>query len=427
MTVTLYSDDVFGVSTNVRDGSYVDRSNLDSKLTMLLSRDNHVAIKGASKMGKSWLRQRVMTDPIVVQCRLGKSCTDIYKEALSILGVKLTVRSSTNNSFSGTVAASGEVGIKLISRIRARISGSAEKGSSEETEDIRQDINNLSFIAEIIKESGRRLVIEDFHYLAQNERKLFAYDLKTFWDFGMYVVVIGIWGKTNYLLSLNSELSGRTREMSLFWSDGDLAKILDKGCLELNIGMSQEVRSELISTSYGNAGILQRLTLASLDEAMIFEKKNSLQTLDNVECVENAAMEYAEELNSVYQTFADRVSAGIRGRSNSTGIYAHALAVVLGSSDTELKEGIPVKDIYSVCHKREPRIQLGNLKSILTNIESLQVDDDGRGLVLSCADHMVRVVDFQLMLYRKYSTVEWPWAELIRQADSVGESYEADL
>lgn len=53
-----YTADVFGVSTNVREYSYVDRANLDKEITKLLRRDTHIALKGASKSGKSWLRQK---------------------------------------------------------------------------------------------------------------------------------------------------------------------------------------------------------------------------------------------------------------------------------------------------------------------------------------------------------------------------------
>ena len=49
--------DVFGVSTEILKDSYVDRGDLDSKIAAYLGRDNHIAIRGASKSGKSWLRR----------------------------------------------------------------------------------------------------------------------------------------------------------------------------------------------------------------------------------------------------------------------------------------------------------------------------------------------------------------------------------
>lgn len=101
------------------------------------------------------------------------------------------------------------------------------------------------------------------------------------------------------------------------------------------------------------------------------------------------------------------------------------MAVVLTCDDSQLLKGVPLDDIFRIAHEREPRIQKGNLRIALGNIERLQVDDAGRGLVLSFADGKVRVVDHQLLLYRAFTTVEWPWDDIVRQSKEEGEDYEA--
>ena len=83
--------DVFGVSNVVLADSYVDRGELDEELMKHLGRPNHIALRGESKCGKSWLRQTVVPDAIVVQCRLGKTTLDIYRDALSEMEVRLEV------------------------------------------------------------------------------------------------------------------------------------------------------------------------------------------------------------------------------------------------------------------------------------------------------------------------------------------------
>jgi hypothetical protein len=77
------------------------------------------------------------------------------------------------------------------------------------------------------------------------------------------------------------------------------------------------------------------------------------------------------------------VSGGIRNRKDSTGIYAHAMAVILESSDSDLMRGLSSDKIFEIAHARQNRIQRGNLAKVLEKFEELQVDDDGRGLVLS--------------------------------------------
>jgi hypothetical protein len=55
-------------------------------------------------------------------------------------------------------------------------------------------------------------------------------------------------------------------------------------------------------------------------------------------------------------------------------------------------------------------------------LPSLQVDEDGRGLILgySSATEEITIVDRQMLLYRRYSTVKWPWEDLIVEADAAG-------
>lgn len=97
------------------------------------------------------------------------------------------------------------------------------------------------------------------------------------------------------------------------------------------------------------------------------------------------------------------------------------MAVVLEeSSDEELLKGVGIDKIHQKAHARQKRIQKGNLDTILRRIEDLQVDGDGRGLVLAYnqRDQEVTVVDRQLLFYRRYATVKWPWDELIREAEA---------
>jgi hypothetical protein len=85
------TQEVFGISTKVLEHSYIDRGDLDKRIQVSLSRNKHIALRGESKCGKSWLRQQNVPDGIVVQCRLDKTVSDIYVDALSQIGIKLTV------------------------------------------------------------------------------------------------------------------------------------------------------------------------------------------------------------------------------------------------------------------------------------------------------------------------------------------------
>ncbi|NHQ82755.1 hypothetical protein HA051_14365 [Chromobacterium vaccinii] len=413
------TQDVFGIQPALVEETYVDRGHLDTRLSTLLTRSTHIALRGESKCGKSWLRQRVVQNAIVAQCRHQKTLQDIYIEILSQLQVDLVLEAAAGGRFVAKVEAAGEIGNSLLMRLAAKLGVEFEKNSSLKTRPVGKNETDLKFFSDLILESGCRLVIEDFHYLSRDERAKFAFDLKAMWDYGLYVVVVGVWGENNMLLALNPDLAGRIEEISLSWSSGELSQILEKGAVELNVVFSPKVSSFVSEVSYGSPGVCQQLALGLLDVVGVFETQKLKILLDEVDAVESAAIRYAEQLMPLYQAFARRVSEGIRRRKGATGIYAHALDVILNADDHALVDGFGIKDVFSKCHQVEPRIRLPNLRSVLRKFEALQVDADGRGLIIAYNDQasQVYVVDRQLLLYRKFKKADWPWKEVVGDFD----------
>ena len=107
--------------------------------------------------------------------RLNKSVQEIYVEALENLGVKLVLESSSTHRIKGTVEASGEAGVSLLAKVASKFGVGFEKTEAIKEKDLKYDLNNLKFIADLLIESGQRLVVEDFHYLSLDNRKQFAY------------------------------------------------------------------------------------------------------------------------------------------------------------------------------------------------------------------------------------------------------------
>jgi hypothetical protein len=338
---------------------------------------------------------------------------------LSQLGIQLEVEHTESGNIKGTIKAVSEFGNSIFAKLGLSVSTTREQGGEKRTQVVGHDINDLKFIADLLKASNRRLVIEDFHYLTVENRKSFSHDLKAFWDYGLFVVIIGVWTQSNMLIYLNGDLSGRVEEISLKWSNDELRQIIDKGCDTLRISPSAEIKNRCVEISYNNAGILQSIMLRTLDNLKIYQQPPTIQVLNQGDALEFAAMQYAEQLNPLYQQFAKGVAAGIRSRKDSTGIYAHSMAVIIESTDEELKDGLSLSTIFERTNSREPRIQKGNLRSVLSKFDSLQVDEDGRGLVITFnpATEDVTVVDKQLLLYRKFMTVTWPWAELLEEIE----------
>lgn len=415
-----YTHDVFGLATNIQEYSYINRANLDQRISRLLKRNTHIALKGASKSGKSWLRQKCIPNAIVVQCRLGMMVEDIYKNALNAIGVSFDMSSTKSTVISGELAGQAELKLPLIGKGALEGTAGIETEKSTTGEDYQQSIENLYFIASSIIKSGKRLIVEDFHYISIPERRRMAHDLKTLWDYHCFVLLIGVWTQTNLLTSLNPDLTGRIEEVSILWSRTDLRAVIEKGSAALNIKIDDAIIETLIDDAFGNVGILQILLLRFVeDEAGIEENAVICQCLTDPNLLEHAAKSYADQLDGRYQQFAKLLSSGIRKRKKSTGIYAYAMEAIVSASDEALINGYPRSDIFRITNAKQPRIKQGNLRTILRKLVELQEPEKGHELVISYDESIdaVFVVDLQLLFYRKYHTMRWPWEELVAEAE----------
>lgn len=412
---------VFGISKEINEASYIDRAKLDEKVKRLLKRDMHIALKGASKSGKSWLRKQSIKSANVVQCRLNKPIQEIYVEALANLGVKLVLEQSATNEIKGTIEASGEGGTSLLAKVAGKLEICFEKSETTRVKSLKYDLNNLKFIADLIIESGRKLVIEDFHYLSVESRRQLAFDLKTLWDYGCFVVVIGVWTQSNLLIYLNPDLSGRIEEVSVLWDSTDLKQVLSKGCESLNMSLSEGITDKIVEDSFGNVGILQALAYNLFEKEGIYETQGIKKIIYDTGSYINAAQAYARQLDGLYQQFAKTLSNGIRKRGNSTGIYAYTMKAIVEASDEKLQNGFTRDEIFTITNAWEPRIQKSNLGTILRKLEELQINSEYKGLVIAYDEstESILIVDRQLLFYRKHHSMKWPWEELAQEIQEI--------
>lgn len=411
---------VFGVAAQVNNYSYVDRDNLDQKLSRFLRRQTHIAIKGPSKCGKSWLRQRCMTNAIIIQCRLDMEPEDIYRQALSAIHVPFNLQRSSTTTVAANGSAGGKLKVPIVgeAELSGELSANHERSCSVDL-DFSSSIENLEFVANSIIKSGKRLVIEDFHYLGLSAREKLAHDLKTLWDYQCFVVIIGVWAQANLLTYLNSDLTGRIEELSISWTDRDLNLVIENGSAALNIGIDPNIKDSMIKDSFGNVGILQSLLLRLVeDEANISETVQHKQFVTNPDFYMNAAKSYANQLDGLYQQFVQTLSTGIRRRKRSTGIYALAMQAIVEADDTQLMNGYSRGDIFEKINAIEPRIKKGNLKTVLQKLVELQNSGNGQKLVISydSATDAVFATDLQLLFYRKHHSMKWPWEEMAEEA-----------
>jgi hypothetical protein len=414
----LRTSDVFGIRTSVSEYSYIDRGQLDSEIRKLAEQNQHIALRGESKSGKSWLRQRVFGDGNIVACRLNYTPIDIYRQILANLGISVTTQRTTN--FGGTIELQGtsEIGWKWLAKASGTISGTGEANLETVKRQIGKDEFDFDFLSKLIELSGRRVIIEDFHYLSFSVQETIAHELKSFWDFGVYFVVIGVWHRKNFVTYLNGDLAGRITEVEVAWTTEELAASIAKGAQALNVNIDSRVTKRLAEDSYWNIGILQSLALSYFEKVGISVYQDTPKDLSSLAEVDDAGMAYANQIEAIYSLFAESVSEGIRKRRDATQIYAFAMWAIMEADDQSLIKGLSLDAIFEAANARQPRIQKQNLKSVLKKFKELQVDSRGNRLILTFDESTERmiVVDKGLLIYRKYSTQKWPWEDIAIEA-----------
>lgn len=414
-------DEVFGIRRTIPTHTYVNRASLDEKFQYLLQAERHVVIYGSSKQGKTVLRKKNLPEEksIVVQCRIDATLESVYFEILRKLNTKIPTElsKSLTVNFEGKGEGSGKLGLPLVGEASAKLEGSVglERTTGEASIPIGIDASSIGFISEEIKKSKKRVVLEDFHYLPEDEQRRLAFDLKSFWDEGVFFVIIGIWAEQNLLTYYNRDLSGRIEEIDIKWTDSDLLQVITKGENSLNIKISPEKTVEVLADATSNVGLLQRILEKYCIELGVFETQPQRRNINDDSALNKARTLICQEESARYKNFAEAVMRGYKGYSNSElQAYKHILKAFLEFTDAEIASGVHRDTIFQkLSTTSAPVERMSDLSAALNRINRLQVKRKISPLIISYNSNnkIIHLVDKELIFYRKYGTPVWPWQE----------------
>lgn len=400
-------DEIFGISSVVPQHNYVDRASLDERFRDLVNSGSHLVIHGASKQGKTVLRRKNMPDEkcIKVQCVYTSDLTKIYAEIMRQAGV--SIPTERNQKFSGSASVEGEIPI---------IKGHGKLEGSTSTSYTFQGatLENINYIAEVIKKSGKKVVIEDFHYLPMDQRQAFASHLKALWDCSVSLVIVGVWQEENLLSYYNGDLSGRIEEIDVVWTKEELLEVISKGSEKLNIKFSEQIQKSILNDSNGNVGLLQLIAKKLCFASGIRDNSQygRVRMIGNPNALANCRHAVCKELVPRYRLFSEQVSRGFQ--KNSTQIYEGVLRVCMEAKDEELCSGIHRDIIRERLVDMGYQVELSALTKVLEKLLKLQVERKVSPVVLSynTDSRTVQLVDRDLLFFRKYigeSNLPWPW------------------
>lgn len=412
-------EQVFGIATQVNSASYVNRGGLDEKLAYYLRTQRHIAIHGDSKQGKSWLRANLLAADatLVIQCQPESTPEVVLREALGQLDVRVELRRTGTTQIEGQLdlSASGQLGNLLVGKVEAeaQAAGGASKEQAIDQEPIGTTMADLSWVARILKASEKRLVLEDFHYVSEENRKIFSFILKALGDYGVNVILVGIWPEDHLLTYYNGNLDGRVEDLRLVWIDDDLAAVLSKGSDALNIAMSDDLVAALVADAHGNVGLVQRLAEQVCVNAGISERQDERVLIDVGDGLDAARVAVSEGMKARYDAFADDFVRGMKRMKEGLAVYKHLLRAFTASSTQDLIEGIDSSDLLERIQNShpDPPIRGSDLTQALDRVDRLQAKIGVQPPVLTYNHDRRRLflADRSFLFYRQHGEPTWPW------------------
>ena len=410
--------EVFGIADHVNECSYIDRGGLDAQLRYALDARRHIAIHGASKQGKSWLRARLLDEDasILVQCQAGMTTESIFTDALGDLGVRAEIRRTSGNDFEGTLdfRGSGSIGWHLLGKlgIEARAGAKGGRSTSTESQPIGRAPANLQWVARTILASRKKLIVEDCHYLSSSCLQDLAFIMKALGGYGLHILIAGIWPQDHLLTFHNGDLEGRVEDIHLTWNEVELDAVLQAGSKALNIQMSSNLRSMLVADAAGNVGLLQELAEATCREEKVLLRRKSPQYLTPGPPLDRARSVVANNMRPRFQAFAENFDGAVQDVLQGIRDPLFILRAIMDSSDEDLLQGISRGPLaHRVNEMTGGQVGLPKVGDFLIALDKIHAAMAIQPPVLSYNQYLNKLylADQSLLFFRKYGSPKWPW------------------
>lgn len=406
-------NEVFGVN-NINIRSYLWRKEVDGKLKMALNENKHIVLYGASKQGKSSsIRENIKKDDYVqINCDINSGSTDVYKSLLRKIGITFKIVSEEANSSEERVSFGGRlktiIAILGTGEVEAGGEVSSNNSKLDKFESIQYNLDIANDVCEVLESIhfSKYIVLENFHYLDDEVQNKLAFDLRTFHDRGFYFIIVGIWKDKNRLVQYNGELADRIVEIPVEpWTRNDFHEVARKGCMSLNILISQDIINEVIEISFGSIGIFQELLKLYCIHSSVTRSVMIFRNLTNQEPLDKAIHDKAEQYETRFLRALEDIATA-SSRKDGLFIPYYFIQIIVNSSINELMEGIHrdmlTERLIPLHHTKE--VHKGVITYHLHQLTSLQCKKNISPPIFDYdrINKYIRVIDPTLLFFLNY-------------------------
>lgn len=236
--------------------TYNPRSEFDlenSVKTYLEDGGTILALVGPTKTGKSVLLKRVLVEPVWVDGQDVTSAEALWQLVGSELGVSVADQTAVRKGTSASATAEGNaVFVK---------GGGTFTGSSDKTETVRPVVAPAIDIKKALVDSGRVLVIDDFHFITTEIQQEIVRAVKASVFDGLRVVFSAISHRRYDVPNVVEDMTARVTPLEIeLWTEDELKVIASKGFAKLQlVDHGDVIADRLAGMSFGSPHLMQKL------------------------------------------------------------------------------------------------------------------------------------------------------------------------
>lgn len=428
-------DDVFGVS-NPKPLSYIERINIDGHFRAAMRGPNAVIVYGASKQGKTALVSRYVdyAANVVVRLTPRTFLRDIYQAILRQNDIELEESGSSSEGKEGSIKAAMKWTALIPFLGSAEAAGElASKRHESETATRKRVPFNLELpqdIGELLGQirSKKVVILENFHYLTDENQKAFAYDLRTFQEIGIKFVVLGVWREKNRMLQFNGDLVDRVTEIPVEpWTEPFLFMVAREGEKHLNIKFGTSFLKECVAAAFGSIGVFQEILKGVCEQARIFEHQEKQRQIDDPIYLGSSIDGRVQAYEARHKQSLISLAAGQKSFAGNpeSGLFLpyYFVRVLLERGYDGLKNGISRGELHEAIkaiHHRPDDVRSSDMSNLLYNMSDLQAKKSIAPPIFDFDRHinMLQIVDSTFYFFiknanllRVLGAVETPFAD----------------
>lgn len=300
--------------------TYIERTGRHLEERLRQADDNLcklLTLTGSTKSGKTVLANKIFPrtndGSIWIDGGTISSEEDLWKSILSEIGgydfTEESVEIGETYDLFGELE--GEAGIPLI----AKGKGKAGTGLHKNAGNSKKKSLNLSHKSAAInqlKETGRPLIVDDFHYLERGYQGNIIRALKPLVFEGHAVVLIAIPHRRYDAVKVEREMTGRLENVSVpSWTNEELAQIPNIGFPLLNVKIARSSVEKMTTEAYGSPHLIQEFCRQLCNRHNISETLPHQFNINTID--ENLFKSIAEGTGKI---IFDKLAKGPRQRSD---------------------------------------------------------------------------------------------------------------